>query len=258
VTRSSLRIWLRVAALLVLIPIVATMIGDCEEGNESPASPATQPIVPQGNGVVRGVVKFSAPRPAVKVIGAECCPGATPAVDESTVVNDNGTLRNVVVYVKAGPNVASAPDQIGPAVLDQKDCCYAPHVLAVRTDEPVDVTSHDPTLHNVHVLASVNAAQNFSETAVGATHRLAFTASEIIHVKCEVHPWMSAYIIVLDHPFFAVTGKDGTFHIPRLPSGNYTLVAWHEKYGVLEQPFTVDGTKVTDVEFEYKDMANGK
>jgi hypothetical protein len=241
-----------VAALLIMIPIVATMISDCDEKEEAPTTAPVRPIVQAGTGVVRGHVNFSAPRPVMAVIGAECCPGATPAVDESAVVNDNGTLANVVVYVKAGPNIESTADQKGPAALDQKDCRYVPHVLAVRTDEPIDVTSHDPTMHNIHVLSSVNAAQNFSETAVGATHRIAFAAPEIIHVKCDVHPWMSAYIFVLDSPFFALTGKDGSFQIPRLPSGKYTLVAWHEKYGTLEQPFTVDAAKVTEVELEYK------
>jgi plastocyanin len=251
VSRSSLKIWFRVVALLVMIPIVARMFNDREKETDSPPAPV-RAIVPAGNGVVRGSVKFAGPKPPVTVIGTVCCPGAVPAVDESTVVNDDGTLANVVVYVKNGPNVASAPDAIGPAILDQKDCSYRPHVLAVRTGEPVDVTSHDPTLHNVHVLASVNAAGNFSETAVGATHRLTFTAPEAIHVKCDVHPWMSAYIFVLDHPFFAVTGKDGTFQIPRLPSGNYTLVAWHEKYGTVEHPFVIGGSSVVGIDLEYK------
>jgi plastocyanin len=252
VTRRSLKIWLRVAALVVMIPIVATMIADCEEGNEAPIAVPVRPVVSAGVCIVRGIVKFTAPRPLMTVIGGECCPGASPAVDESTVVNDNGTLRNVVVYVKDGPKVESSGEKLGPAVLDQKDCRYEPHVLAVRTGVPIDVSSHDPTLHNVHVMATVNAAENFSESAIGATHRLKFGYAETIHVKCDVHPWMSTYICVMDHPFFAVTGKDGTFEIPRLPSGTYTLVAWHEKYGSIERPFTVDGSKGTAVELEYK------
>jgi plastocyanin len=247
-----MKIRLRLVALLVMIPIVARMMADREKDQKSPPAAPVRAEVPAGNGVVSGVVKFAGPKPPITVIGTECVSGAAPAVDESTVVNDNGTLANVVVYVKDGPNVASGPDQIGPAILDQKDCRYSPHVLAVRTGEPVDVTSHDPTLHNVHVLASVNAAENFSETAIGATHRLTFTAPEAVHVKCDVHPWMSAYIFVLDHPFFAVTGKEGTFQIPRLPSGNYTLVAWHEKYGTVERPFAVDGTSLVNVDLEYK------
>jgi len=208
--------------------------------------------VQPGDGVVRGLVKFAAPKPAPKVIGGDCCPGSAPVMDESTVVNDDGTLRNVVVYIKDGPNISSVNDAAA-AVLDQKDCRYVPHVLAVRTNKPVDVTSHDPTLHNVHVLASANRAENFSETAVGASHRLTFAAPEFIRVKCDVHPWMGAYVAVFDHPCLAVTGDAGTFQIDRLPPGDYTLLAWHERYGTIEKQIkvTAGDSKPVDVTFEY-------
>lgn len=226
-------------------------VSDCDEAPDTGApAPPKRAAVPAGDGVVRGVVKFSAARPAAKVIGGDCCPGAAPAVDESTVVNTDGTLKHVVVYVKDGPNVASPGDSV-PALLDQKDCRYLPHVLAVRTNQPVDVSSHDPTLHNVHVRASVNRAMNFSQT-VNATRRLTFTAEEFIGIKCDVHPWMSAHVAVFDHPFFAVTGDDGTFQIERLPRGTYTLIAWHEKYGTSEKQINLTGGEPVDVRFEYR------
>jgi plastocyanin len=187
----------------------------------------------------------------VHVIGGECCPGAAPAVDESTVVNDDGSLKDVVVYVKDGPNVQQVSQGTSPATLDQKDCRYVPHVLALRTGQPLDVTSHDPTIHNVHVLASANESLNFAEAAVGATRQLTFAAPEFIRVKCDVHPWMNASIAVFDHPFFAVTGDDGQFKLDRLPIGNYTLVAWHEKYGTIEKSFSVTGSTPVDVQFDY-------
>ncbi len=234
--------------MIVLLAVVATLVADCDDGSE-PAKTPVREVAAAGSGVVRGVVKFSAPRPVAKVIGGECCDGATAVMDESTVVNDDGTLKNVVVYIKDGPNVANAVDAV---VLDQKNCQYVPHLLAMRTGQPLDVTSHDPTMHNVHVLASNNPAVNFSETAVGAVHRLMFSSPEMIHIKCDVHPWMSAYVAVFDHPFFAVTGADGKFEIGRLPKGQYTLVAWHEKYGELEQAIRVDEGGKVDLVLEYK------
>jgi hypothetical protein len=104
------------------------------------------------------------------------------------------------------------------------------------------------------VLASANRAENFSETAVGASHRLTFAASEFIRVKCDVHPWMTAYVAVMDNPYFAVTGEDGSFELPHLPAGNYKLVAWHELYGRREQPVTVneDANAAVEATFVYK------
>jgi hypothetical protein len=130
-----------------------------------------------------------------------------------------------------------------------------PHVLAVRTNEPVDVTSHDPMMHNVHVQSSGNAAMNFSQTQVGAIRRIAFAVPEFVRVRCDVHPWMSATVAVFDHPFFAVTGDEGRFQVDRLPPGTYTLVAWHEKYGTLEKTVTVTAGNQPpeiDVQFEYR------
>jgi hypothetical protein len=254
-SRVSSKKLARFAIVVVTLIVVAAVITECDEVPDAQrsTSPTTRAAVPAGSGVVRGVVRFNAPRPVMKVIGGACCPGASPAVDESTVVNDDGTLANVVVYIKDGPNVAGANDTT-PAVLDQKDCRYIPHVLAVRTNEPVDVTSHDPTMHNVHVQSSVNAAMNFSQTQVGASRRISFASPEVpVRVRCDVHPWMSAYVAVFDHPFFAVTGDDGAFQIERLPPGNYTLVAWHERYGSLEKQVTVSGASqsIVQVEFEY-------
>jgi hypothetical protein len=215
--------------------------------NQGESKPVPRPTVPAGNGIVEGIVKFDAPRPPVQMIGG--CKECVPVPDESTVVNIDGTLKNVVIYVKDGPNVAAdAP----PLTMDQKGCRYLPHVLAAHTDQPIDVTSHDATMHNIDVQASINPPQNFSESFVDATYRLSFAKPEMIHVKCDVHPWMSAYLCIFDHPFFAVTGDDGKFRIPRLPAGSYTLIAWHERYGSLEQSFTVTDDKPADVIFDFK------
>jgi len=229
---------------ILMLGAAGVLIATFDKGD---SKPVPRPVVAAGNGVVQGIVKFDGPRPPVQMIGG--CKECVPVPDESTAVNADGTLKNVVIYVKDGPNVAADNP---PLVMDQKGCRYIPHILAAHIDEPIDVTSHDATMHNVDVQSSINPPQNFSESFVDDTFRLSFAKPEIMHVKCDVHPWMSANICVFDHPFFAVTGDDGKFRIPRLPSGSYTLVAWHERYGSLEQSFTVADDKPADVTFEYK------
>jgi len=245
----------RFAILGVVFLIIAAVITECDEVPDTgTAKPAPRTAVQPGTGVVRGRATFNGPRPEPKVVGGECCPGAAPAVDESVIVSDDGGLKNVVVYIKDGPLVRKPPatQPAAIAVLDQKDCRYVPHVIAMQTGEPLDVTSHDPTMHNVHVQSVVNPAANFSETAVGASHQITFAAPEFIRVKCDVHPWMTAYIAVFDHNCFAVTGDDGRFQIDSLPPGIYTLVARHERYGSLERQFTVTGDQPVNVQFDFR------
>jgi plastocyanin len=210
---------------------------------------APRPTVAAGTGVVRGVVRFIGTAPVPKVIGGECCPGSSPVLDESLAVNADGVMKNIVVFIKDGPNIAGPP--ASDALLTQRNCQYEPHVLAIRTGQNLVVTSHDATLHNVHVEANVNPAQNFSE-AEGATHTVTFQQPELVRIKCDVHAWMTAYAYVFDHPCFAVTGEDGKFEIPHLPAGTYTLVAWQEKLGTQQMSVTVTADKSTEVNIEYK------
>lgn len=221
--------------LLPLIGLLAFAPLGCDRPTAA-AVPAARPAVAAGPCAVRGVVRYAGPRPPGKSVGGDCCPGSPPVPDESVVVNADGTLRNVVVYVKDGPNVASATPNV---VLAQIGCRYVPHVLAVRVGQTVVVTSHDRTPHNVHVIPAENAERNFTEGLADA-RPVAFDRPEPdVLFKCDVHPWMLAHAAVFDHPFFAVTGDAGTFDLDRLPPGSYTLVAWHETLGTVERPFTV-------------------
>ena len=183
----------------------------------------------------------------MRVVGGDCCPGVPPAVDESIVTSD-GKLANVVVFVENGPNVVSD----APAVtVDQKGCAYHPHVSAVRVGQTINITSHDAVMHNVHVIPEVAGQQNISQTTSGASNQIVFNTPDTVHLKCDVHPWMSAYIDVFDHPFFAVTDAAGHFKIDRLPAGTYTLVARHEMLGELRQTISVAAGKAEDVTFTY-------
>ena len=206
--------------------------------NDGPA-PQPKPKVPAGNGVIRGTVSFRGERPAErKIPNSACHAGAELAPDETVVVDEGGGLRNVLVYLKDGPN-ADVPPAASPTVLDQVNCRYVPRVVAVRVGETLRLRSSDPTMHNVHGLAEKNAAFNVGMTAASQTKDMTFAAPEVFRVKCDVHPWMVAHVGVFDHPFHAVSGGGGSFELTRVPPGTYTLVAWHEKYGEAAQQVTV-------------------
>ncbi len=177
-----------------------------------------------------------------------------PAYSQDVVVNGNGTLRNVLVSVKSGlPNRKfDAPKTR--AVLDQKGCEYSPHILGIMVGQELEVINDDPTLHNVHSLSKSNPQFNVAQPRQGMQMTKRFDQPETFKVKCEVHPWMNAYVAVLNNPFFAVTGADGSFVIKNLPPGDYTLEAWHERYGTRTVSVKVgsSGTAAADMTYEAK------
>ncbi len=178
---------------------------------------------------------------------------ASPVVSEEVVVSDNGALKNVVVYVKSGLSGSyDAPSDV--SVLDQIGCVYTPHVSAVQAGQLIEIRNSDETLHNVQASPAVNAGFNKAMPKKGMTIKQTFDDAEPMPVrfKCQVHPWMTAYIGVFEHPYFAVSGDDGTFSIKNLPAGTYTLGAWHEKYG--EKTTQI---QVTDGQAATADMAFG-
>jgi plastocyanin len=237
----DLRLW-----ILILVGSVALAGCDARERSESPAAP---PRVVPGSGVVRGTVKFTGAAPEVMTSQVQCHDGTKRIADESAVVNDNGTLRNVFVYLEGAP--ATDGSAAEPALLDQVDCRYVPHAVGVQVGQKLRVRSSDPTLHNVHSLAQANRAFNLSMTRAGEERTVTFAKHEIAPVKCDVHPWMTAYVGVFENPWFDVTRDLGTFEIDRVPSGTYKLVAWHERYGKLERSIEV-GEEPIDVNLEYK------
>jgi plastocyanin len=189
--------------------------------------------------------------------GAPGCDQHEAPLSEDVVVNDDGTLRNVVVYVKEGldPGAADrAPVPARAVTMDQRGCQYVPHVVALRVGQPLTVGNSDPTLHNVHGFPFDNAPFNVLQNTKGASNTFKFAvAEEAISLKCDVHPWMRAWIFVFDHPYYAITGADGSFALPALPPGEYKLVAWHEKFGTREQQVKVEvGQAPPAVEFTFE------
>jgi hypothetical protein len=234
---------LRVRILFMLL--VALSAAGCDR---STSTPAARPTVSPGTCVIRGLVRFNGNPPEPQIIGGNCCPGSTPVLDESLAVNADGSLKNIVVYIQDGPNLDLGP--MPQRVLAQKSCQYVPRVLALQTGQTMVVTNHDPTVHNVLTQSNANPQQNIEEMQ-GAAHSFTFAHPDLIKFKCSVHPWMTAYVYVFDHPCFAVTGDDGRFEIGHLPPGTYTLVIWQEKLGTQQMQVTVASDKPTEVKFEY-------
>ena len=182
------------------------------------------------------------------------CAGAHdgPVLAEEVVVGEGGGLQNVFVFVKEGLS-GDFPAPSDAVVLDQNGCQYKPHVIGVQVGQPLQILNSDKTLHNVHGMPKTNPGFNFAMPKFVKKKDHQFDSVEtMVAVKCDVHPWMSSYIGVVDNPFFAVTGPDGTFEIDGLPPGDYTLVAWQEKYGTQEAKVNVaaDGTSTVDFTFK--------
>jgi len=198
-----------------------------------------------GNGVIKGRVVFLGTPPEAKMIA-----GSPMALDESILVGPGRGLKNVIVYLKDAPASASALP--APAVLDQVKCVYVPHVLAVQAGQVLRLKSSDAVLHNVHLKCLVNPDANYGFNGIGQQDITLSSPEAPFAVRCDVHPWMSAWIGVFDNPWFAVTGDDGSFTIEHVPPGQYTLVAWQETLPQQEQQITVQAAGQTEAGFTFE------
>jgi hypothetical protein len=204
-----------------------------------------------GKVTLKGTPKPEMPLP----LGPQCGP-LNPDADKVTtrhyVVGNGGGLANVFVYLK---DAKPAPPTGDAPVLDQKGCMYEPYVMGVVVNQKFKIHSSDALLHNVHATPKLNKEFNFAQVTKGSEDSRSFDQPEIlVRIKCDVHPWMFAYIGVCEHPYFAVTDKDGNFKISGVPDGKYTVVAYHlkthganpgvsqslEVKGSVKQDFTVE------------------
>ena len=218
-------------------------------------------------GTVTGVVLFEGekpePRPISEVAGNAFCKehhkDKVP-VRDNLVFGQNGdrdTLVNVLVYVSKGLEGKEFDPPSKPAVLDQVGCMYTPHVVGVMVGQTLEVRNSDATLHNVMSSPRNNPAFNFGMSVKGGKNNVVFKAPEMkLNTKCFMHPWMSAYVHVMEHPFFAVTGEDGTFTLRGLPAGEYEITVLHEASVMEPTPATASVTvgagEKKEVAFTYK------
>jgi plastocyanin len=227
-------------------------------GESAAATPAASAPVVADAATIGGVVKFegAAPKMPVLQMGADpycASQHTTPAPEEEVTVGPGGELANVIVWVK-NPPAGNFPAPTQAAVLDQRGCQYHPHVSAVQVGQPIQIKNSDATLHNVHAMPAVNAQFNEGQPVQGMVSTKKFDKPEMtpFRIKCDVHGWMKSYMVVLPHPFHSTSQMNGTFSIANLPPGNYTVVAWHEKYGQQEQQVTVGPKEQKQVTFTFK------
>ncbi|HEY6139844.1 MAG TPA: carboxypeptidase regulatory-like domain-containing protein [Thermoanaerobaculia bacterium] len=220
------------------------------------SAPAAAAVSPDA-ATLTGTIKLAAAAPAMPNIQMSADPycqsqHSTPAKDEEVVVGPAGELANVFVYVK-NPPAGNFPPPSTAVTLEQKGCQYHPHVGGVMVGQALDIKNDDATLHNVHAMPTVNAQFNEGQPVQGMVSTKKFDKPELtpFRIKCDVHGWMKSWLAVMPHPFYAVSQMNGTFTIPNLPPGNYTIVAWHEKYGSKEQQVTVAAKESKAISFSF-------
>lgn len=219
------------------------------------AAPAAAPAA--GSGTITGKVTFAGTPPAkeqIKMDADAYCKSAhaEPVYTQDVVVNSNGTLQWVLVYVKEGVT-GSYPPPATAVTLDQRGCQYHPHIFGIQAGQPLKIVNSDGTLHNIHALPKVNAEFNIGQPFQKMETVKKFDKPEFpVRFKCDVHKWMGAYCGVFNHPFYATTNEQGTFEIKGLPPGNYVVEAWQEKYGAQDQNVTVSGSETKTVDFSFK------
>jgi len=211
-------------------------------------------------GSITGKVKFEGTPPErrkIQMTADPVCDKLNPGgrQGEVMVIGADGGIRNVIVHVKEGlPADKKFDTPATSVVLDQQGCMYTPHVLTAQVDQVVEIKNSDSTLHNVHAMPTKSPQFNNAMPIQNQVIKKKFPTAEMpVHMKCDVHPWMSAYIGVFTHPFHGVSGADGTYKIDNVPAGTYTIEAWHENLGTKTASVTVaDGAATSDFSFAGK------
>ena len=240
----------------VIIFAAAACGGGGASDETTPATPAPAPMDPATVGNVMGTITLEGTAPAPEEIRMNsdpvCLTEATNTQTEYYVVGDGGVLANVFVYVKEGLEGRTFPPATGTMTIDQDGCQYHPHVFGMRVGQTLEILNSDPTLHNIHATPSANTEFNMGQPIEGMRFERTFETPEImVPFKCDVHSWMNAYVGVLDHPYFAVTGEDGGFDISSLPPGDYVIEAWHERLGTQTQNVTTGEGATAELNFTF-------
>ncbi len=248
--------------LTILTIFVAVVLVGCSK-EEAPAPAPSQPAATTAGppvdtanaATITGKVNYKDGKPRRIPLRMDAEPSCKavhkePQLSEDKVINDNGTVRWATVYVKEGLGGRTFPTPPQPVTLDQKGCVYQPHVVAVMTNQPLNIANSDPVTHNIHPGPKVNREWNESQPPGAGNLNKAFAREELaIATKCNIHPWMRSYIHVFSHPYFSVTKEDGSFELKGLPPGEYTIAVWSEALGTQEQKITVAAKEAKTVDF---------
>jgi plastocyanin len=236
--------------------------GKGEEAEPSSTSgtglaPMAAPIDEATAGNIEGKVTLTGTAPEMQVIQMTADPycaraNKSPVKTEFVVVGDDGALANVFVYVKKGLERRKFPVPSEPVVLKQLDCTYVPHVMGIQVGQQLEIVNDDDTLHNIHAMPKLNKEFNIGQPVKGLKTDHVFTAPEVmVPFRCDVHKWMNAYAGVVDNPYYAVTGKDGTYTIKGLPPGDYVIEAWQERFGTKDMDVKVTEKATAQADFSF-------
>lgn len=239
-----------------------TALAACGGGaaTDAPAAPraGATGVDPVTAATITGRVLVDGALPADQVVRIDGDPkcvelnGARERALGAIVPGDDGTLQNVFVYIKDSLTGRRFPAPSTPVLFDQEKCVYAPRVVGVQVDQPLAIRNSDALMHNIRTGGEINQPLYFSQPVAGVTTERRFATREVmVPFTCDVHAWMRGYVGVLEHPFFAVTGRAGTFTIAGVPPGTYTLEAWHETLGTQSAPVTVGAKDTREVRFTF-------
>jgi plastocyanin len=256
---------IKLASFLTIAALILTMsVSGCSkksEPTEQPSASAQQAptAIDQSTvGAITGKISYTGEKPKPKVIHMDteaACAAANsgPVYTQDLEVNSNNTLKDVFVWVSDGLGNSTFAVPTTPAQLDQRGCTYHPHVLGVMAGQQLQILNSDNTTHNIHPMPKENPEWNTSMPPKASPLDKKFNRPEtMIPVKCNVHPWMKAYVGVVKNPFFSVTGDDGSFEIKGLPPGEYTISAWQEKLGTQTMKVTVGAKETKTADFSFK------
>ena len=207
---------------------------------------------------ITGTVTFDGKAPALRPLSMDADPVCakkhpTPAASETLVLGSGNTMGTIMVWVSKGlPAGKTFPVPSAPVVLDQNGCQYKPHVMGIMVGQSYKILNSDGVLHNIHTLPKINKSFNKGMPPTLKETTTTFEKpEEVFNIKCDVHPWMQAYIAVFNHPFFSVTGPDGKFTISGLDPGTYTITAWQERLGTQTATVTVGANETKTQAFKF-------
>lgn len=172
------------------------------------------------------------------------------AIQESAMIGADGSVANV--FVRLDGTFPNSPVPAEPVVIDQRACFYRPRVVGMRVGQVLQIKNEDDLLHNVHSSSAVGNSFNVGQPKAGIVFSFTPKAPEVmLPLACDVHRWMTAYVGIVAHPYFAVSGGDGGFTIAKVPAGTYTIKTWHERFGELTKKVTVKPGVATPIDFSY-------
>ena len=216
------------------------------------------PGVAAAAATITGTITFAGKAPALKPLAMDADPACAkmhkgPVPGEMLILGSGNTMANIMVWVSKGlPAGKTYPAPKTPVTLDQHGCMYVPHVMGIMVGQPYRILNSDGILHNIHTLSTLNPTFNKGMTATVKEVTTTFAKPEaIFHIKCDVHPWMSAYLGVFSNPFYSVTSTDGKFTISGLDPGTYEITAWHERLGTQTASVTVGATETKTQNFKF-------